>query len=166
MNSPLSELRESLIVLADAHESLRAVLDEEREALTTLDVKTIHACAHTKAELIQTIQTAEQHRRQATHALCEILGLEAEGIRLRHLIEKLPESCHAELHQLRDRLTHAANHAQERQSRNRSLTERFLGVLNGSMQAVHRALSAMPTYTTQGKVGQGHVRGCVVSQHA
>jgi hypothetical protein len=162
----LEQLETSLIEQIRAHTALAALLDEERQALVGVSLDSIHSCARRKVELAEAIASAEQSRLRAMEALSQRLGLESQPVRLADLIDRLPAERRPRFEELRKRLLSILRTAQDSQERNRSLAERFLGVVSSSMEAIQRAVATLPLYNTSAKVGNAPWRGCVVSQQA
>jgi FlgN protein len=162
----LRQLEASLIEQIQAHTALAALLDEERRALVGVSLDSIHACARRKVELAQAIHAAEQLRLRATEALSQSLGLDPQPVRLADLIDHLPSGQRPRLEELRERLLSILRTTRDSQERNQTLAERFLGVVASSMEAIQRAVAALPLYNTSAKVGNAPWRGCVVSQQA
>jgi flagellar biosynthesis/type III secretory pathway chaperone len=165
-------LQVSLSELIEAHEEMGRLLDEERQALVHLELDKINACARAKAELAQRIQQSETQRQASADALAATLSLTPDpstggpSVRLGQIIDALPEPRRGTLPEMRERLREIIEAVTRDQSRNQTLTQRFLGLLNGSMEAVYQAVASLALYTTKGEVGQTHWRGCVVRQTA
>lgn len=168
------ELAQCLEDQIEAHEELVALLGEERRALAGLEVGAIHACAERKMEIGQRIAVAEARRRRVCESLGQILGLSAPErsgeprppVRMTEILARAPESHRPLLTDLRERLVEALETTGSGQRRNRTLCERFLGVMARSMEAVQSAVASLPLYNTTAKVGQPRARGVVVSQTA
>lgn len=159
-------LADCLTRLAEQHEALNATLDEERLALIQLDVAVIHACAERKAALAQAIDQTERSRQATVEALAQELGLTGPAPKLTQILDALPTSSRDTLIPLRDRVRAAVNGARDGQTRNLSLTDRFMGLLDRSLHSVHEALASLPVYTTKGHTAIGRGQGFVVSRTA
>jgi hypothetical protein len=158
----LGRLAAALTAQIGAHEALQALLGEEREALTHLDVATIHDCARRKAQIAERIGAAELERQSAAAALER-----GRRLRLGEIIERLPATeTRAALTDLRRRLMDLMTAVSEGQARNRGLTESFLGVLGRSMEAVQEAVASLTLYNQGAHASQAKWRGCVLSQTA
>lgn len=166
MDHLLDALEASLRTHIEAHRELAALLDEERGALTGLDIDVIHTCINRKAVLAQHIQATERERRRLCRELTQALGLEEGPLRLETLIDHLPQWRRPALMHLRAELLEAMRLASDGNGRNRTLTVRFLSVLRDSMTAVQAAVATLPLYSSAAKVSQANWRGCVLKQTA
>lgn len=166
MEQLLEQIKSCLRRQIEAHEALAPLLDEERRALVGIDLAAIHRCLRSKGEWTEQVRLAEAERQRAVSELMRALGLGERVPRLSELIDLLPAGERAEFRELRERLIWAVAAVHEGQSRNRSLAQRFQGVLQRSMTAVQEALASLPLYTTGAKLGHARMSGCVLSQQA
>jgi flagellar biosynthesis/type III secretory pathway chaperone len=162
----LQQLQTTLGEQAEAHRALGPLLSEEKDALVHLRVDDIHACAKRKAVIASRLQRLEAERERLVNEIAGLVGLHTRPVRLIDLIAALPPAERGSLPHLREDLIAAVAEAGESQSRNRTLTERFMRLLNDSMEAVNAAFAGVPLYTTRGKVGQAALSGRVLSQRA
>lgn len=161
--SPLiNVLSEQILVLNE----LQQTLQDEQTAIAGLDTQHMEALNSQKEQLIHRQRIVAERLRGVMSETALRLGLPAAAT-LGEIIEKMPVSMKIQVEPLQLTAKQASSVISALANQNRSMLERFLGVVNESLGYILRILNTSNTYGVRGTyISNAQAGAVMVSKEA
>lgn len=150
-------LSEQLMVL----DELQKTLHDEQKAIANLDTPQMEVLNSQKELLIVRQRNIAESLRATLTATASQLGLPA-SVTLSEMLEKMPASMRAQVEPLQQAVKQTGSAVSVLANQNRSMLERFLGVVNESLSFILRILNTSNTYGVRGTYLNNTQNGAVM----
>ncbi|MDK9716771.1 MAG: flagellar protein FlgN [Trichlorobacter sp.] len=144
-----NRLTDVLIEQTKILKELQQTLEDEQKAIAALDTQAMEALNNQKEQLIQHQRLMTETLHTVMSETCAQYGL-ASSATLGELIEKMPISMRGQVEPLQQAVKQAGSIVSLLANQNRSMLERFLGVVNESLGFILRILNTSNTYGVRG----------------
>ena len=152
----MEQLINNLLLLLDdtvaLYQSLLALYHEERQSLMAFDLEGIDASAKKKENLILKIKILEEQRQRSMDSIASSLNLDASGLTLTRLAEKVDIRQSYKLSAVGDELSAVVNQIKDVHGANRSLIIHSQGLVTDSLAYLSNHQAPDPVYYRNGSL--------------
>jgi flagellar biosynthesis/type III secretory pathway chaperone len=152
----MEQLINNLLLLlddaVDLYRSLLALYHGERQSLLAFDLEGIEASAKKKENLILKIKILEEQRQRTIDTIAALLNLDASGLTLTRLAEKVDIRQSYKLSATGDALSAMVNQIQDVHRANRSLIIHSQGLVTDSLAYLSNHQAPDPVYYRNGSL--------------
>jgi len=152
----MEQLINSLLLLLDdavgLHRSLLALYHEERQSLLAFNLEGIDASVKKKENLILKIKIVEEQRQRTIDSIASSLNLDASGLTITRLAEKVDIRQSYKLSAMSDELSAVVNQIKDVHRANRALIIHSQGLVTDSIAYLSNHQTPDPVYYRNGSL--------------
>lgn len=152
----MEQLINRLLLLLDdtvsLYQSMLTLYHEERQSLLAFDLDGISTNAKKKENLVLKIKILEEQRQRTIDAIAAALGLDAAGLTISRLADKVDIRQAYKLSALGDKLSETVNEIKDVHQSNRSLIIHSQGLVTNALAYLGSQLNPDPVYYQNGSL--------------
>ena len=148
---------------AELHQSLFAVVQNEKNAVVGLDLKQLNEACKAKDNLLLKLRILEEQREQIMVRLAAEIGCSSQGLTLTQLSLLVDESYARRLVDLSRDLLTLIQSLQDATQQNKFLMSHSMQLIQGSYNLLNNLMAANPLYYRSGNVQKTDQTGKLVS---
>lgn len=147
----------------DLYGALLSVLQKEKEAVVSSDLKELNEGSKQKESLILKIRILEEQRLTLLKKLADSLGHSSQYLTLTQVYQVVDEPYSSRLRESSSNLSALVQSIQEVNHTNKALLIHSIELVRGSLSLLHNLIASNPVYHHTGKVQTGDQSGKVLS---
>jgi flagellar biosynthesis/type III secretory pathway chaperone len=152
MEKLLNTLSDCIDRQLSLYRQLQDLFRDERSAVLASDLEELNRVLMEKELLLQTIRRTEHLRRQTSHDVAVLLGIEEASLTVSQLIERVEEPYASKIKQQGATLQALIDEIQVASERNRSLCLQALQFVSGSIKLLTSLSRPNPVYHASGRM--------------